>query len=192
MTALPIIETQMGDLAAYIPTNAISITDGQIYLEEELFHLGQRPAVNAGLSVSRVAGAAQCPAMKDVAGQLRLEMAQFRELAAFAQFGTEVDRATQEALNRGMRIRETLKQDQHKPVALEDQIALFYAVTRGHLDDVPVEDLAAVEERFVQFLNRQRQGLRNAIAIQRELSPELQQAFDEAIEEFKQRELAPG
>ena len=144
MTALPIIETQMGDLAAYIPTNVISITDGQIFLEAELFHSGIRPAINAGLSVSRIAGAAQSQAMKAVAGELRLRMAQFRELEAFAQFGTDVDKATQESLDRGMRIREVLKQDQHHLLALEDQVAILFAVTRGHLDDIPLE-----QDRFL-------------------------------------------
>jgi len=193
MTALPIIETQMGDLAAYIPTNVISITDGQIYLEEELFHAGVRPAVNAGLSVSRVAGAAQCRAMQDVAGPMRLEMAQFRELAAFAQFGTELDRSTQRALDRGVRIREILKQLQHTPMALEDEIAVFYAVSQGYLDDVSVDQVSAFEEHFVGFLHESRQGLRNAIAIQQELGPELEQALRATIEEFKRQEWSqPG
>ena len=192
LTALPIIETQMGDLAAYIPTNVISITDGQIFLEEELFHAGIRPAVNAGLSVSRVGGAAQSRAMKAVAGQLRLEMAQYRELAAFAQFGTELDRATQAALERGTRLRETLKQMPHKPVAMEDQVAIFYAATHGYLDDVPVERIASFEEQFLAFLHEKRQGLRNAIAIQRELSPELEQALDETITDFKRSFLTLG
>jgi len=189
MTSLPIIETQMGDLAAYIPTNVISITDGQIFLEEGLFHSGVRPAVNAGLSVSRVAGAAQCPAMKAVAGRLRLEMAQYRELAAFAQLGTEVDRSTQEALNRGMRIRELLKQHQHETMAVVDQIALLYAMTRGHLDDVPVEGISRFERQFIRFLNERRQGLRNAISIQRDLTPQLEQLLTETIHEFKQNVL---
>ena len=186
ITALPIIETQMGDLAAYVPTNVISITDGQIYLEEELFHAGTRPAVNAGLSVSRVAGAAQCPAMKAVAGEMRLAMAQYRELESFSQFGTEVDQATQVALDRGMRLQEILKQDQHHPAALPDQIALFYAASHGYLDDQPVEAIRAFEQDFEQFLHTRRQGLRNAIAIQRTLSAELEQELRETIEEFKQ------
>jgi len=192
LTALPIIETQMGDLAAYIPTNVISITDGQIFLEEESFHAGIRPAVNAGLSVSRVGGAAQSRAMKAVAGQLRLEMAQYRELAAFAQFGTELDRATQAALERGTRLRETLKQMPHKPIAVEDQVAIFYAATHGYLDDVPVERISTFEEQFLTFLHERRQGVRNAIAIRRELAPELEQALDETITEFKRRFLTLG
>ena len=185
MTAVPIIETQMGDLAAYVPTNVISITDGQIYLEEELFHSGIRPAVNAGLSVSRVAGAAQSPAMKKVAGKLRLEMAQFRELASFAQFGAEIDRATEMALNRGMRMRETLKQGQHQPMAVEDQVAIFYAATNGFLDDVPLAEIGLFEARFIAFLHERRQGLRQAIAMQGELSADLEQALRDTVQEFK-------
>jgi F-type H+-transporting ATPase subunit alpha len=186
ITALPIIETQMGDLAAYIPTNVISITDGQIFLEEELFHSGVRPAINAGLSVSRVAGAAQSDAMKSVAGQLRLDMAQYRELAAFSQFGTELDQATQEILDRGTRIREILKQGPHQPVAMEDQIALFYAVTHGDLDDVPIEAVSEFESQFLRFLHERGQGLRNAITIQRALSPEIEHMLRDMIGEFKQ------
>ena len=189
MTAVPIIETQMGDLAAYIPTNLISITDGQIFLETELFHSGVRPAINAGLSVSRVGGAAQCQGMQVVAGELRLEMARFRELAAFAQFGTELDRSTQSILDRGTRIRESLKQDQHKPAAVEDQIALLYAVTHGYLDDIPIDDIGRFGAQFVEFLCENRQGLRNAIAKGRELSPELEQSLQQTLEDFKQTSL---
>ena len=190
MTALPIIETQMGDLAAYIPTNVISITDGQIYLEEGLFHSGIRPAINAGLSVSRVGGAAQWRAMKSVAGELRLEMAQFRELAAFAQFGTDLERSTQAALERGMRVREALKQPPHRPMAIEDQVALFYAVTHGRLDDIPVADVQMFERQFVEFLHSSRQSLRNAITIQQELSPELERELEEALVDFREHALA--
>lgn len=189
MTALPIIETQMGDLAAYIPTNVISITDGQIFLEEELFHAGQRPAINAGLSVSRVGGAAQCKAMKAVAGELRLEMAQFREMAAFAQFGTELDRATQQSLDRGARIRELLKQDQHKPLAMADQVALLYAVNQGEMDDTPADKIRLFAEQLTRYMRESRQGARNAISIQRELTPEVQELLKQAIAEFKQRSL---
>jgi F-type H+/Na+-transporting ATPase subunit alpha len=185
MTALPVIETQMGDLAAYIPTNVISITDGQIFLEAELFHSGVRPAINAGLSVSRIAGAAQSPAMKAVAGELRLRMAQFRELEAFAQFGTDVDKATQESLDRGMRIREVLKQDQHHMLALEDEVAILYAVTRGHLDDIPLERIGAFEEEFIRFLRDQHQGLRNTLAIQRDLTPEVESHLIDALQSFR-------
>jgi F-type H+/Na+-transporting ATPase subunit alpha len=192
MTALPIIETQMGDLAAYIPTNVISITDGQIFLEEDLFHAGVRPAVNAGLSVSRVAGAAQTPAMKQVSGQLRLAMAQYRELASFAQFGAELDSATQAALDRGTRILELLKQDQHDPRPLEEQIALLFAVNRGFLDDIPIDQIRSFERQFLDFL-RERQGLRNAITIvassrtlgaAQGITPELEALLTESLHEF--------
>lgn len=192
MTALPIIETQMGDLAAYVPTNVISITDGQIYLEAELFHGGVRPAINAGLSVSRVGGAAQSPAMKAVAGQMRLDLAQYRELAAFAQFGTEVDRATQMALDRGMRLVEILKQGQHQPLALEDQVALFYAISHGHLDDLDVAQIATFEAQFVAFLHEQGQGVRNAIEIQGALTPKIERLLEETIAEFKRVGRMPG
>ncbi len=192
MTALPIIETQMGDLAAYIPTNVISITDGQIFLEEDLFHAGVRPAINAGLSVSRVAGAAQTPAMKQVSGQLRLNMAQYRELASFAQFGAELDSATQAALDRGTRILELLKQDQHDPRSLEEQIALLFAVNRGFLDDIPIDQIRSFERQFLDFL-RERQGLRNAITIvasgrtlgtAQGITPELEALLTESLHEF--------
>jgi len=185
MTALPIIETQMGDLAAYIPTNVISITDGQIFLEGELFHSGIRPAINAGLSVSRIAGAAQSQAMKAVAGELRLRMAQFRELEAFAQFGTDVDKATRESLDRGMRIREVLKQDQHHLLALEDEVAILYAVTHGHLDDIPMDRIGRFEREFIRFLREQHQGLCNAIAMQRELTPEVEKHLVHALQSFR-------
>ena len=189
ITALPIIETQMGDLAAYIPTNVISITDGQVYLEEGLFHAGVRPAINAGLSVSRVGGAAQCDAIKSLAGQMRLEMAQYRELAAFAQFGTDVDRATQQALERGVRTLEVLKQPQSSPVALEDQVAILFAVTHGYLDGIAVTEIRRFEVDFVRKLHESYQGLRNAIDIQRDLSPEIEQGLSEALREFLDHEF---
>ena len=189
LTALPIIETQLGDLAAYVPTNVISITDGQIFLEEELFHSGMRPAINAGLSVSRVGGAAQARAMKTVAGQMRLELAQYRELAVFAQFGTEIDQSTQVALERGSRLREILKQGPHQPMVLEDQVALYFAVSRGHMDDIPLAKVRTFESQFLAFLRQKRQSLRNALAIQRELSSEIEAMLVDAITEFKQHEL---
>ncbi|NLG28915.1 MAG: F0F1 ATP synthase subunit alpha, partial [Chloroflexi bacterium] len=192
LTALPIVETQLGDLAAYVPTNIISITDGQIFLEEELFHSGMRPAINAGLSVSRVGGAAQVRAMKSVAGQLRLELAQYREMAVFAQFGTEIDQATQLALERGSRLREVLKQGPHLPVALEDQVALYYAVTRGHLDDVPLGKVAVFERQFLDYLRRKRQSLRQAITIQRELSEQIERMLVDAITDFQQHDMVLG
>jgi len=191
MTALPIIETQMGDLAAYIPTNAISITDGQIFLEEELFHSGVRPAINIGLSVSRVGGAAQCPALKAVAGQLRLEMAQFRELEAFAQFGTELDRGTQQALDRGTRLREILKQPPDKPATLKEQVTILFAAIHGYLDDVPLQDVAGFEKQLAEFMQAKHLGLSGPTAIQRELSPELEQVLHETMREFKQKMVKP-
>jgi F-type H+-transporting ATPase subunit alpha len=148
-----------------------------------------RPAINAGLSVSRVGGAAQVRAMKSVAGQLRLELAQYREMAVFAQFGTEIDQATQLALERGSRLREILKQGPHQPVTMEDQVALYYAVTHGHLDSIPLGQVAAYERQFLAFLRLKRQSLRNAITIQRELSPEIEQILIETLDEFQQHEL---
>jgi len=187
MTALPIIETQMGDVAAYIPTNVISITDGQIFLEEELFHAGVRPAINIGLSVSRVGGAAQCPALKAIAGQLRLEMAQFRELEAFAQFGTELDQATQKALDRGARIREILKQAPHELASLKEEIAVLFAAVHGYLDDIPLQDIGEFEKGLIEFLRTKHLGLSGPMAIHRELSPELEQMLHETMREFKQQ-----
>jgi F-type H+-transporting ATPase subunit alpha len=192
MTALPIIETQMGDLAAYIPTNVISITDGQIFLEEDLFYAGVRPAINAGLSVSRVGGSAQTSAMRTVAGQMRLDMAQFRELAAFAQFGTELDRSTKAALERGTLIREVLKQHQHQPMAAVDQILIYFAVSRGFLDDVPVDKVIEFESQFLLFMHERRQALRNAITIQGDLTDEIQERLVQAIQEFKQNVVVLG
>jgi F-type H+-transporting ATPase subunit alpha len=188
LTALPIIETKMGDISAYIPTNVISITDGQVFLDDEAFNRGLRPAVDAGLSVSRVGGAAQWPAMKNIAGELRLEMAQFRELEEFAQFGAELERSTRETLARGERVREILKQPQHDPMPLVDQIVVLYAVTEGYLDDVAVADVGRFEAQLVRFLHQERQGLRNAISIQRELSPDLEQRLQETLQSFKARE----
>jgi F-type H+-transporting ATPase subunit alpha len=186
MTALPIVETQLGDLAAYIPTNIISITDGQIYLETELFHSGVRPAVNAGLSVSRVGGAAQSQAMRQVAGQLRLDMAQYRELQAFSQFGTDLDVVTQTALGRGARLMELMKQRQHTYLAPPDQIAVFYAAAHGYLNEVPIEDIAEFESEFVQYLNSERQSVRNAVALEGRMTPQIEQGLDLAIKTFDQ------
>ena len=152
LTALPIIETQAGDLSAYIPTNVISITDGQIFLESDLFHQGVRPAINVGNSVSRVGGSAQIRAMRQVAGSLRLDLAQYRELAAFAQFGSDLDKATQAQLNRGRRLVEILKQPQYQPVAVEKQVVIIYAATKGFLDAVAIEDVRRYEEDLHRFL----------------------------------------
>jgi F-type H+-transporting ATPase subunit alpha len=153
LTALPIIETQAGDVSAYIPTNVISITDGQIFLESDLFYSGLRPAVNAGISVSRVGGAAQIAAMKKVAGKLRLELAQYRALAAFAQFGSDLDKATQQQLARGARLTELLKQGQYHPLPVEKQVVLLYAATNGYVDNIPVEALGRYERELYSFID---------------------------------------
>jgi F-type H+/Na+-transporting ATPase subunit alpha len=159
ITALPFIETQAGDVSAYIPTNVISITDGQIFLQSDLFFSGVRPAINAGLSVSRVGGSAQIKAMKKVAGTLRLDLASYRELEAFAQFGSDLDKATQAKLNRGARTVEVLKQDLHKPLSVEKQVAILYALTRGFLDDIPLVDVRRFESEFLNWLDHNRKDL---------------------------------
>ncbi|HEX78469.1 MAG TPA: F0F1 ATP synthase subunit alpha [Dehalococcoidia bacterium] len=187
LTALPVIETQAGDVAAYIPTNVISITDGQIYLETDLFNAGTRPAINVGLSVSRVGGAAQTPAMKRVAGRLRLELAQFRELAAFAQFGTaDLDKATRAQLERGQRISEVLKQPQYTPMSLEQEVTILYAVINGYFDDIPVDRIASVEEHFHRFMANNHPEIGKRIAQEKDLSAETEEQLKAALEEFKQ------
>ena len=187
LTALPIIETQAGDVSAYIPTNVISITDGQIYLETDLFNAGQRPALNVGLSVSRVGSAAQTKAMKQVAGRLRLELAQYRELAAFAQFGTsELDQSTRNQLERGRRITEVLKQGQYSPMPVEKQVMILFAAINGYLDDVAVAQLAAFETSFHRFLETNHPEIGRAIAGEKDISPETGEALKKAILEFKQ------
>jgi F-type H+-transporting ATPase subunit alpha len=186
LTALPIIETQAGDVSAYIPTNVISITDGQIYVETDLFNAGIRPAVNVGLSVSRVGSAAQTKAMKKVAGRLKLEMAQYRELAAFAQFGTsELDKATRAQLERGQRITELLKQPQYKPETMENQVMVLYAAINGYIDDVPLDRIAAFEENLYRFMEANHPKVGQAIVKDGELSKETEAALKEAIDEFK-------
>jgi F-type H+/Na+-transporting ATPase subunit alpha len=189
LTALPIIETQAGDVSAYIPTNVISITDGQIYLESDLFNSGVRPAVNTGLSVSRVGGNAQIKAMRQVAGSLRLDMAQFRDLAAFAQFGSDLDKATLAQLNRGQRLTEVLKQDQYVPLPVEKQIAIIFAGTNGLLDDLEVADIRPFEQSLYRFLESTQSALlpkiRERKAIDDEIRGELQRAIKEAKERFK-------
>ena len=192
LTALPIIETQAGDVSAYIPTNVISITDGQIFLESDLFHSGVRPAVNVGISVSRVGGSAQIKAMKRVAGRLRLDLAQFRELEAFAQFGSELDPATQKQLARGERTVEVLKQPQYSPMAVEQQIMIIYAVTNGHLDDVPVERVRAFEQGFHEYMAAQHPGVGESIRTQKEISDEVEKELVAAIESYKETFLAEG
>ena len=185
LTALPIIETQAGDVSAYIPTNVISITDGQIYLETEMFHAGFRPAINAGLSVSRVGGAAQIKAMKKIAGPIRTELAQYRELAAFAQFGSELDDDTRERLAQGERIKEVLKQPQYQPLAVEKQIFIIYAVTRKYLLDVPVERIAEFEKGLYEFVETKYPEIYKAIRETGEINSETDALIQKAITEFK-------
>jgi len=185
LTALPIIETQLGDVSAYIPTNVISITDGQIYLENDLFFAGVRPAVNVGLSVSRVGGNAQIRAMRQVAGKLRLDLAQFRELAAFAQFGSELDKATQAQLARGQRMVEILKQGQYQPLVVEKQIVTIYAGSQGHLDDLPMEAIRPFEEFLLPFVERRYRQIYDEIREKREISDGVRQTLDRAISEAK-------
>jgi F-type H+-transporting ATPase subunit alpha len=190
LTSLPIIETLEGEVSAYIPTNVISITDGQIYLQPDLFFAGQRPAMNAGISVSRVGGAAQIKAMKKVAGGLRLDLASFRELEAFAQMGTELDAATQARLDRGYRMVELLKQPQYKPMHVIDQVLSIYAGTRGHLDDVPVAEVRAWEEGFLAFIHEQKKELWKKLDETRDLTAELESQLKAAISEYKQQRAA--
>jgi F-type H+-transporting ATPase subunit alpha len=189
LTALPIIETQAGDVSAYIPTNVISITDGQIFLESDLFNSGIRPAVNVGISVSRVGGNAQIKAMRQVAGSLRLDLAQFRELAAFAQFGSDLDKVTQAQLSRGQRLTEILKQDQYTPLPVEKQIAIIFAGTKGHLDDLEVSECRAFETSFYRFLDTSHAALLGKIrekkALDDEITKQLAAALEEAKEKFK-------
>ena len=185
LTALPIIETQAGDVSAYIPTNVISITDGQIYLEGDLFYSGNRPAVNVGLSVSRVGGAAQIKAMKSVAGSLRLDLAQYRELASFAQFGSDLDESTRNRLERGKRIVEVLKQSQFVPLPVEQQVVIIWAVTNGHLDDVEVENLKDLEERLLDFMKTRKEKLLSKIAKEKTIEDSTQKELEKALSEFK-------
>jgi F-type H+-transporting ATPase subunit alpha len=188
LTALPIIETQAGDISAYIPTNVISITDGQIYLESDLFNAGVRPALNVGLSVSRVGGSAQTKAMKKVAGKLRLDLAQYRELVTFAQFGAaELDKATRAQLERGQRITEVLKQPQYVPMLVEKEVTILFAVINGYLDDVPVEKVMAFEESFHRFMETSHPDIGKRIAEDKELSDETEEALKKAIIEFKEQ-----
>ncbi|HEX7051797.1 MAG TPA: F0F1 ATP synthase subunit alpha [Longimicrobiales bacterium] len=186
LTALPIIETQAGDVSAYIPTNVISITDGQIFLESDLFYAGVRPAVNVGISVSRVGGSAQIKAMKKVAGRLRLDLAQFRALEAFAQFGSELDPVTQRQLARGERTVEVLKQPQYAPMPVEQQVMIIYAVTNGYLDDLPVERIRAFEAGFHDYMRAQHPEVGEAIRTQKEMSEEIEQQLVAAIQAYKE------
>jgi F-type H+-transporting ATPase subunit alpha len=186
LTALPIIETQAGDVSAYIPTNVISITDGQIYLETDLFYQGMRPAISVGLSVSRVGSAAQLKAMKQVAGQLKGDLAQFRELAAFAQFGSELDAKTQAQIDRGKRIMEVFKQSQYSPIPVEVQIAVVWAVQNGYVDDVPVDRVKEFQARLTEFLSTRKPELLQKIAAEKTLSPPLTAELKAATDQFKE------
>ena len=185
LTALPIIETQAGDVSVYIPTNVISITDGQVFLEQNLFNSGVRPAINAGFSVSRVGGAAQIKAMKQVAGSLRLDLAQFRELAAFAQFGSDLDKATQARIDRGLRLVELLKQPQYQPMPVEEQVASLYSATRGFLDDIPVTEIRRFETEFLEYMRTSQADIMNDIKTKKEIDADLDARLKNAIEGFK-------
>ena len=185
LTALPIIETQAGDVSAYIPTNVISITDGQIFLESDLFYSGVRPAINVGISVSRVGGNAQIKAMKQVAGTLRLDLAQYREMAAFAQFGSDLDAATQKQLNRGARLVELLKQGQYQPLSVEQQVVILYAGTNGYVDDLPINSLKRFEQELFSFISSRHPDVFTDVLTKRELDGDLRGKLNKVLEEFK-------
>jgi len=192
LTALPIIETQAGDVSAYIPTNVISITDGQIYLEPDLFFAGVRPAINVGISVSRVGGNAQSKAMRKVAGSLRLDLAQYRELAAFAQFGSDLDAATVKQLTRGERMVEILKQDQYVPQSLARQVTIIWAGANGYLDDIPVETIAKFEEEYLDFVEKEFPDIMHAIAGEKTISDETDKKLNDSVKKFKEQFKAAG
>jgi len=185
ITALPIIETQAGDISAYIPTNVISITDGQIFLETDLFFAGFRPAINTGLSVSRVGGAAQIKAMKKVAGSLKLELAQYRDLAAFAQFGSELDKDTRQRLEQGERIMELLKQPQYSPVSVEHQVIIFYVAINKYLSDIPVNRIRQFEKEFLQYVDNNYPDIVESIRETKDLTENTEKRITEAVHEFK-------
>jgi F-type H+-transporting ATPase subunit alpha len=184
LTALPVIETLEGEVSAYIPTNVISITDGQIYLQPNLFFAGVRPAIDVGISVSRVGGKAQIPGMKQIAGSLRLDLAAFRELEAFAQLGTELDKATQSQLDRGYRMVEVLKQGQFKPMKVIDQVMIIFAGSKGYLDKVPRHEVAAWEEQFLLFMKEQTPDVRNQLMKDRKFNPQNEAMLHDAIKRF--------
>jgi F-type H+-transporting ATPase subunit alpha len=184
LTSLPIIETQAGDISAYIPTNVISITDGQIFLEADLFNSGIRPAINVGNSVSRVGGSAQIKAMKQVAGTLRIDLAQFRELQAFAQFGSDLDKATQDQLARGQRLVEILKQPQYQPMNVENQILVIWAVSNGYADAVPVEDVRRFEAELLKFVENSHPGLLQSIREKKSLNEDITKDLKQALGDF--------
>ena len=185
VTALPIIETQAGDVSAYIPTNVISITDGQIYLETDLFYQGVRPAISVGLSVSRVGSAAQIKAMKQVAGKIKLDLAQFRELAAFAQFGSDLDAATKARLERGQRIVELFKQNQYNPIPVEEQVAVLWAMQNGYLDAVPVDKVKQFQSKLQDYLRTRKESLLATINEKKALDKDLEADLKAALDEFK-------
>jgi F-type H+-transporting ATPase subunit alpha len=186
LTALPIVETKEGDISAYIPTNVISITDGQIYLDADLFNAGQRPAIDTGNSVSRVGGSAQIKAMRKVAGTLRLDLNQYRELQSFAQFGSDLDRATQQTLARGERLTAILRQDEHDPMPVEEQVAVIFAASNGYLDDIEPDDVMDWESQFRDYMRDSHGGILESIREEKELSDETQQSLREAIEHFNE------
>ncbi len=190
LTALPIIETQAGDVSAYIPTNVISITDGQIFLETDLFNAGQRPALNIGISVSRVGSAAQTKAMKKVAGPLKLDLAQYRALAAFAQFASDLDKATRDQLTRGEKLSEVIKQPQYQPLSVEKQVAILYVATTGKLDDIPATRVKEFEAAFYRFLDTERPAILADLGASKTLTDEIATALDEAVDSFRQSFLA--
>jgi F-type H+-transporting ATPase subunit alpha len=190
LTALPIIETQAGDVSAYIPTNVISITDGQIFLETDLFNAGQRPALNIGISVSRVGSAAQTKAMKQVAGPLKLDLAQYRALAAFAQFASDLDKATRDQLTRGEKLSEVIKQPQYQPLPVEKMVAILAVASKGQLDDIPTPRVKEFEAGLYRFLETERPAILTELAEKKALSDELAAALDEAVDAFRQSFLA--
>jgi len=190
MTALPIIETQAGDMAAYIPTNVISITDGQIFLEADLFNAGFRPAINVGISVSRVGGSAQIKAMKQVAGQLRLDLASYRELAAFSQFGSDLDKVTQNRLARGQRTLEILKQGQYAPAPVEEEVVVIFAAVKGFIDEIDVDKIGKFEVEYLRFMRSEKADLLEKIRTEKALSKEMTAELEKAIKDFKQGFLA--
>ncbi|HDS30773.1 MAG TPA: F0F1 ATP synthase subunit alpha, partial [Firmicutes bacterium] len=185
LTAMPVIETQAGDVSAYIPTNVISITDGQIYLESDLFYAGIRPAINVGLSVSRVGGKAQTNMMKTVAGMLRIDLAQYRELASFAQFGSDLDKATIDRLTRGERMTEVLKQPQYKPMPVEEQVVIIFTAVQGYLDDIPIEMVRTFEAEFVPWMKEEKPQIMHTLRTTKKLDDETRSLLNKAIEEFK-------
>jgi F-type H+/Na+-transporting ATPase subunit alpha len=190
LTALPIIETQAGDVSAYIPTNVISITDGQIFLETDLFNAGQRPALNIGISVSRVGSAAQTKAMKKVAAPLKLDLAQYRALAAFAQFASDLDKATRDQLTRGEKLSEIVKQPQYQPLPVEKQVAILYVATTGKVDDIPTPRVKEFETQLYRYLETEHPGILEELGKTKALSDELAKQIDDAVDEFRKSFLA--